>query len=104
MKVLTPGYKYVAANFENRFKGQEIQFIEKRAKWADYPEDITTVNDGTTNEELLLILIDRIEFLDKQFASQHNHYALNHLWQALYVLQARTYDRQQRGVEGKAKL
>jgi hypothetical protein len=56
--------------------------------------------NGTTNEHLIAILIDRIGFLNTQFASPHNEKALGHLQMALAALEARTAERLARQVEG----
>ncbi len=97
-KVLIAGHKYVAANFENPENGQTIQFIEKKA--ADDNAGLVTVNDGTTNEELLLILIDRIKFLNNKFPCKENACVITHLEESLHWLYARTDARIKQGVEG----
>lgn len=101
MRTLTPGHRYILANFENPELGQTIQFIEK----AQAPEGpigtLVTLNDGTTNEEVLKCLLDRLEHLYDRFPSDETAYAIDHLKQALYALQSRTLDRMSRGVEGK---
>jgi hypothetical protein len=117
-KVLTPGHKYVANNFENPENGQTIQFIEKMSvvemrlagifpkNDEAYPnnlDEIVTVNDGTTNEELLLVLIDRIKFLNGKFPCKENACAITHMEEALHWLYARTDARIKQGVEGVNK-
>ena len=104
MKILTPGHRYVLANFENPELGQTIQFIEKAPSTSapDFGKGLlVTVNDGTTNEEVLKCLLDRLEHLYDRFPSDETAYAIDHLKQALYALQSRTLDRMNRGVEGK---
>lgn len=102
MQVLTPGHKYQLDNFENKGQpGQIIQFIEKEPVTPGSRE-LKTVNDGTTNGEVLKMLIDRSQSLYNKFPSDETFTAINHLKQALYALQSRTYERSQRGVEGKA--
>jgi hypothetical protein len=101
MKIITQGHRYELENFEQKeADGQRIQFIEKRPK-SEGSTELETVNDGTTNEELIKVLIDRLTFLHQKFPSDENFYTLGHLKQALYCQQSRTYERQQRGVEGK---
>jgi hypothetical protein len=102
MKVLTPGHKYVAANFEDDFKdpqGQIIQFIEKEKNESG---ELITINNGTTNEELIEILIDRLKYLNGLFPCKENACAITHLEEGLMWLEKRTRDRVKRGVEGKA--
>ncbi len=67
MKILTPGHKYELSNFEqNDQKGQEIQFIEKESA-NDGKGTLNTVSDGTTNEDVLAMLIDRMQYLQSKF-------------------------------------
>lgn len=102
MKILTPGHLYELANFENpTLPGQKIQFIQKVSDPQGATPVLKTVADGTTNEELIKVLIDRLNFLHVKFPCDENGAAIAHLSDALYALQSRTYDRQQRGVEGK---
>lgn len=100
MQVLTPGHRYIAANFENSNTGQEIQFIEKVPK-EEGSKELITVNDGTTNEELLEVLINRMNFLQNAFPCRENAIAITHLETALLWLNKRTADRVKRNVEGK---
>ena len=101
MKVLTAGHRYELGNFEKKGEpGQVIQFIEK----VPVPEQagaMATVSDGTTNEEVLKMLIDRLTFLHNKLPSEETRIAIDHLRGALYAQHSRTYERIQRGVEGK---
>lgn len=102
MKILREGHKYVAANFENPEYGQTIQFIEKEP--INKPDQITelvTINDGTTNEELLTVLIDRMNYLQGKFPCRENAIVITKLEESLMWLEKRTNDRKKRGVEGK---
>lgn len=57
--------------------------------------------NGLTNEVLLAIVIDRLEcFQTSKFASPFNEAALTHVRQGLAALEARTREREARGVEG----
>ena len=98
MTILTEGHKYIAQNFENKESGQTIQFIEKEGR--DNGE-LITINDGTTNEELLAILIDRLNYLNSKFPCRENSLAITKLDESLLWLNKRTADRLKRGVEGK---
>ena len=99
MKVLTEGHKYICSNFENKENGQIIQFIEKQS--TEVLGELITVNDGTTNEELLEILIDRMNYLYNKFPSKETACAITKCEEALMWLEKRTKDRIRRGVEGK---
>ena len=103
MKILIAGHRYELANFEHSEKmGQALQFIEKRP--GEAPGTLVTTRDGTTNEEVLRVLIDRISSLNAKFPCRENSIALTHVETALLWLQKRTADRVARGVEGQAKV
>lgn len=106
MKVLDLGHRYSLENFEAKDKpGQVIQFIEKvpllRDGQALPSGDLITVNDGTTNEDVLRVLIDRLNHLQSKFPCRENAIAITHIETALLWLEKRTTDRMERGVEGK---
>lgn len=105
MKVLTVGHKYELANFEKKeTPGQELQFIQKEPA-TDVEVQSTgvmvTVADGTTNEEVLEMLIDRMKYLQAKFPCKENACCITHLEEGLMWLEKRTRDRVKRGVEGK---
>ena len=99
MNVLTAGHKYQLPGFENPENTQEIQFIEK-SPIGDTTE-LETINDGTTNEEVLEMLIDRMKFLQGKFPCRENTIVITKLQESLMWLEKRTSDRKKRGVEGK---
>jgi hypothetical protein len=109
MQVITPGHKYFLANLENPDKGQVIQFIEKTVEQPSIISSrkqepkFVTVNDGTTNEEVLAMLFDRLEALNAKVPNGYTFLAAHHVSLALNVLQQRTAERQARGVEGTPK-
>lgn len=100
MKVLTKDHKYELDNFEG-VGVQTIQFIEKV---KGHEDELITVNDGTTNEEVIAMLIDRMKGLNKKFYSERGDRATKCLNEALHHLNARTAERKVRGVEGKHLL
>lgn len=101
MKILTPGHKYELAHFENSQGAEHIQFIQKARSGPG--AELETINDGTTNEEVLAMLIDRLYFLQQKLSSRETAIAITNLEQALMWLNKRTDDRKARGVEGTAK-
>jgi hypothetical protein len=101
MQVLTEGHKYVAANFEDKILGQTIQFIHKEPKGEGQVQELVTVSDGTTNEEILEILIDRMNYLQSKFPCRENAIVITKLEESLMWLNKRTADRIKRNVEGK---
>lgn len=101
MIAIVPGHTYELDNFENKTRqGQVIQFIEKVPS-EKVPGELITLNDGTTNEEVLKMLIDRMGFLQGKFPCRENALAITKMEEALMWLEKRTADRKNRGVEGK---
>ena len=93
--------------FESKGGDQVIQFIEKVpiydcAPGQDpVPTALTTKNNGTTNEEVLAMLIDRMNYLQAKFPCRENALVITKLEESLMWLNKRTADRLARGVEGK---
>ena len=105
MKVIREGHRYELANFEGKaLPGQTLQFIEKIPSGEPNAEPgaLVTLFDGTTNEEVLAVLIDRCQSLYNKFPSEETKGAIEDMKAALYKLETRTRNRQARGVEGKA--
>jgi hypothetical protein len=96
MKALTPGHLYELDNFNGSPQKQRLQFIEKDAA-------MNTINDGTTNEEVFIMLIDRLRHLHEKLPSRESALAITKSEEALLWLNKRTMDRKARGVEGTAK-
>lgn len=104
MKVLKEGHLYELDMFEDTnmdLGNQKIQFIEK----IPYPESILpgellTLNNGTTNEEVLAMLIDRMNYLQGKFPCRENALVITKLEESLMWLNKRTSDRVKRNVEG----
>jgi hypothetical protein len=110
MKIITPGHKYGLAYFEPQEGMQEIQFIEKMplpegvdASGRTNPAQLVTVNNGTTNEEVLAMLIDRMKFLSVKLPSRETALAITKCEEALMWLEKRTAERKARNVEGTHK-
>ncbi len=96
-----PGHTYEMSNFENKDQaGQIIQFIHKEPKEQGSTE-LVTISDGTTNEEVLEVLIDRMNFLQSKFPCRENALVITKLEESLMWLNKRTSDRVKRNVEGK---
>ena len=94
-------HDYKLENFEDKNSHQTIKFIKKEPVDATSGE-LQTVHDGTTNEELLKVLIHRLTEMGKKFPCRENSLAITKLDEALMWLEKRTADRKARGVEGKA--
>lgn len=100
MKVLNEGHLYELENMEDGSPEQRIQFIEKEKQ----VESFVTVNNGTTNEEVLSMLIDRMRYLQFKASCRENAIVITKLEEALMWLDKRTNDRKKRGVEGTPSL
>lgn len=106
MKVLTEGHKYSLQNFESKEEVQTIQFIEKDTDPSGIGlggdgKTLYTLNDGTTNEEVIEMLIDRLNYLQSKFPCKENVCAITHLQEANMWLYERTRKRIAQNVEGK---
>lgn len=96
MKILKPGHLYELDSMEGT-NPQKIQFIEKKVMQGT--GNFYTVNDGTTNEEVLEMLIDRTKSLGEKLPSRENSLALTKLEEALLWFNRRTQNRMKQGVE-----
>lgn len=101
MKVRIEGHKYEVSNFEEGGKSNQIiQFIHKEPKQEGSTEFLTVCN-GTTTEEVLEVLINRMNYLQNKFACRENAIVITKLEESLMWLEKRTADRMKRNVEGK---
>ena len=101
MKVIVLGHTYELENLENKSEeGQILQFINKKPAEVGSSE-MVTVSDGTTNEDVIEVLIDRLNYLNGLFPCRENSLAITKLEEALFWLNARTRNRDKRGVEGR---
>lgn len=96
MRALIPGYRYELDHFEHPANKETIQFIHKDAA-------MQTITGGTTNEEVLAMLIDRLRFLGEKLPCRENSIAVTKIEEALLWLNKRTADRKARGVEGTSR-
>lgn len=104
MKIIRSGHSYTLDSFEGTAP-QDLQFIEKHDNGNDpciEPQyhGLVTVKDGTTNEEVLRVLIDRMKFLQEKAPCRENAIVITKLEECLMWLEKRTADRKARGVEG----
>jgi hypothetical protein len=106
----------VTANDQNPDNGNasHVYYVDYRNKYGAISEQVVSFQDGpikeagvngTTQEVLLAILIDRLRcFQTSAYANSFNQEALDHCEHALAALKARTAERETRGVEGTHKL
>ena len=106
MICIEAGHTYELNNFEGT-SSQTLQFIHKEMLPSDLNDPkqqasptLQTVKDGTTNEEVLAVLIDRMYFLQNKMASRENALVITKLEECLMWLNKRTADRKARNVEG----
>lgn len=79
-------------------------FGEQSVKFQQGPVAEAGVN-GITNEDLIAIVIDRLEGAQEgPFKSRYNALAITALQEAENWLSRRTLDRMARGVEGQSKV
>lgn len=96
------GHTYELAHHEG--DGHEtINFIKKEQQ-GEEGDPLTTVQDGTTNEAVISMLIDRIRFLNDKMPDELNEKAISKLTDAFECLNRRTREREKRGVEGTDKV
>lgn len=102
MEPIRPPYVYELKNFESKDQvGQIIQFIEKEPV-SEGSDDLLTIYDGTTTEEILEVAIHRLQTLQNgMFPCWENACAIGHLQGALVSLHERTRKRQLRNVADK---
>ena len=92
MRVIRSGHCYKVENFENKSESQEIQFIEKEQIEPGSTE-LVTVYDGTTTEELLKVLINRMQYLQGKLPCRENAIVITKLEESLMWLDKKNADR-----------
>lgn len=105
MRVLKEGHRYELPAFDNpesTSDKQTLQFVEKAPK--PNSTELELIQDGTTNEDVLEVLINRMNYLQSKFPCRENALAITNLQQALMWLEHRTKDRVNRKVEGKHQV
>jgi len=102
MKIIKAGHKYELANMEDGF--QTVTFIHKDIQGDSTDRDTTnlvTIEDGTTNEQVLEMMIDRMNHLQSKMPCRENAIVITKLEESLMWLNKRTQGRIARNVEGK---
>ena len=83
MKVTVPGHIYLLEHLDGN-KTQQIHFVDR-----GHGHD----EEGTYNQEVLRVLIDRVKFLDEELPWDGNDKILYHLRSALVLHEARHLER-----------
>ena len=63
MKTVVPGYAYELASHKPNGVTQILEFVHKAANAAG-DDTLEEVDDGTTTEEVIMVLMDRLTFLN----------------------------------------
>ncbi len=100
MKVIKEGHIYTMKAFCSGEEAQTLAFICKEPK-EEGSSELVLVSDGTTNEEVLNVLINRMNYLQSKFPCRENALVITKLEESLMWLEKRTFDRVKRSVEGK---
>lgn len=101
------GPRVIDAGHRYRIGGaQVLQFMKKEPQPVKDSEggDMVVTRLGTTNEELIDVLLDRLRYLDHFVPCRENSLAITKLEEAKHWLDARTRNRQAQGVEGTASM
>lgn len=101
-EVLDPGHSYKLfphISGTGEADSQTLNFIKKEPK-EEGSTELVTVQEGTTNEAVIAVLIDRLESLHVRLPDTYTLDAISHLKSALSVLEKRAIDRKERGVLG----
>jgi len=84
MKTITEGHHYTMDSLDGVAKN-EIVFVKRFRGQENHP--------GTTNQEVLRVLLDRVKFLDKEKPWEGNKKILHHLRMALVLHESRALER-----------
>lgn len=89
MKVLTPGHQYLLSNIKSDDGDKDVNILKfYNEKGASRDEII-----GTSNQEVLRALIDRVNYLDNELPHSFNKEIIFHLRKALALHEARHLTR-----------
>jgi hypothetical protein len=104
MKVIESGHTYEVLNVSNAKETQRIFFIQKKPVPNGKDGEMFVFQDGTTNEELLDVMINRLNtFQEGAGRCRQNALAITKMEEARFWLEDRTKERIARGVEGTHK-
>ena len=93
MKVLDPGHAYLldALDVEPTqrfwFDPQTLMFVKRIGE--RYPGNTGKPHPGVTMQEMLRVIIDRLEYVNRQIPAEENGFALFHLQSAFWWMESR---------------
>lgn len=85
MRIIDPGHKYEVNYLDGNDNIDTITFVKRGHPGKNHP--------GTTNQELLRVLIDRIKFLNTEIPWRGNEEILFYLRKALILHECRALER-----------
>lgn len=89
MKVLTAGHQYLLSNIKSNDGGKDVNTLKFYNEKGASKDEIT----GTSNQEVLRALIDRVKYLDNELPHSFNKEIIYHLRKALALHEARHLTR-----------
>ena len=95
MKIIEEGYHYQLESFKkcpNPEIVNDVVFVRM--------DETGSYHNGTTNEEVLAMMINRMKFLSAKLPCREASLAITKLEEALMWLNYRTANREKQGVEG----
>lgn len=93
MKVLDPGHQYYLDVLDSMGPGMVLTFVKREGE--NYPGN-SGRHPGTTIQEVLRALIDRVKYLDNQIPHVRNSDTLRSLRRAIFDLEVRAAERHNR--------
>ena len=70
MKTVVPGHVYEVASHKPNGVAQILAFVHKAAR-AVGDDTLEELDDGTTSGEVIMVLMDRLNFLNAKLPSAH---------------------------------
>ena len=89
MKVLIPGHQYLLSNIKSDDGDRDVNILKFYNEKGTSRDDII----GTSNQEVLRALIDRVNYLDNELPHSFNKEIIFHLRKALALHEARHLTR-----------
>lgn len=89
MQVKDAGHRYLVDSYDG---GEPLQIQFMKREGPGYPGNVGHY-PGTNCQELIRVLIDRIEYLDKQIHDDSNHACLKKLRECLWLFEDRAARR-----------
>src|SRR5438132_13482748 len=90
MEIIDPGHKYMLHCLDakaNEEKEIPLQFVKRIGE--HYPGNTGESYSGPIVQEVLLVLIDRIKYVNNQIMAEENESVLNSLRLAIFFLETR---------------